>query len=69
MTKEVEIPVQFLGQMEHPRRAGAYIGGFATEFTINRNDYGVGSGNYIATTTVGGEVKATINLEVNRSDS
>ncbi|PHN06861.1 polyisoprenoid-binding protein [Flavilitoribacter nigricans DSM 23189 = NBRC 102662] len=69
VTKEVEIPIQFLGQMEHPRRAGSYIGGFATEFTIDRNEYGVGTGNYAATATIGGEVKVTINLEVNRSDS
>lgn len=66
VTKTVEIPINFLGQMEHPRREGAYIGGFSSEFTINRNDYGVGTGNYAATATIGGEVEVTINLEVSR---
>ncbi len=69
VTKEVEIPVKFLGQMAHPRREGAFIGGFSTEFTINRNDYGVGTGNFAATATIGAEVKVTLNLEVNRSSS
>lgn len=69
VTKEVEIPIKFLGQMEHPRREGAFIGGFSSEFTINRNDYGVGTGNFAATATIGAEVKVTLNLEVNRSES
>ena len=69
VTKEVEIPVNFLGQMAHPRREGSFIGGFSSEFTINRNDYGVGTGNFAATTTIGAEVKVKINLEVNRSNS
>lgn len=65
----MEIPVKFLGQMENPRRAGSYIGGFSSEFAISRTDYGVGNGNFAATTTIGDEVKVKINLEVNRSDS
>ena len=69
VTKEVEIPVKFLGQMEHPRREGTYIGGFSSEFTINRNDYGVGTGNFAATATIGGDVDVTLNLEVSRSES
>lgn len=69
VTKEVEIPVKFLGQMENPRTAGSYIGGFSSEFAINRTDYGVGNGNFAATTTIGDEVEVKINLEVNRSES
>jgi len=67
VSKEMELPVKFLGEMEHPRKEGTYIGGFSTEFTIDRNEFGVGSGNYISTATVGGEIKVTINLEVNRT--
>lgn len=67
VTKEVEVPMNFLGQMAHPRREGAFIGGFSSEFTINRNDYGVGTGNFAATATIGAEVKVTINLEVSRT--
>lgn len=69
VTKTVEIPINFLGQMEHPRREGAYIGGFSSEFTIDRNEYGVGTGNYVETATIGGEVEVTINLEVSRGGS
>lgn len=69
VTKTVDIPINFLGQMEHPRREGSYIGGFSSEFTIDRNEYGVGTGNYVETATIGGEVEVTINLEVSRSDS
>jgi len=69
VTKQVEIPVKFLGQMAHPRKAGAFIGGFSSEFMINRNDYGVGSGNFAATTTIGAEINVTINLEVSRGGS
>lgn len=66
VTQSVEIPIKFLGQMPHPRREGSFIGGFSTEFSIKRNDYGVGVGNFAATATIGDEVKVTINLEVNR---
>lgn len=66
VTQAVEIPIKFLGQMPHPRREGSFIGGFSTEFSIKRNDYGVGAGNFAATATIGDEVKITINLEVSR---
>ena len=44
------------------------IGGFSSEFTIDRNDYGVGVGNYAATAIIGGEVNVKLNLEVSRTD-
>ncbi|MCB0851316.1 MAG: YceI family protein [Bacteroidetes bacterium] len=69
VTKEIEIPVNYLGSMENTRRKGSYVGGFNTEFMINRNDYGVGTGDWAATTTIGDEVKITVNVEVRRSDS
>ncbi len=69
VTREMEIPIDFLGQMAHPRREGAYIGGFRAKFTIDRTEFGVGSGNFAATTTIGAEVDVTINLEVSRSES
>ncbi|MCB0667496.1 MAG: YceI family protein [Saprospiraceae bacterium] len=69
VTREVELPVKFLGEMEHPRREGTFIGGFSTEFTIDRNEFGVGSGDYVSTATIGGEIDVTINLEVNRTTS
>ncbi len=69
VTKEVEIPVKFLGEMAHPRDDSKFIGGFSSEFTINRTDYGVGSGNFAATTTIGDEVSVKINVEASRPAS
>ncbi|RMG16211.1 MAG: polyisoprenoid-binding protein [Bacteroidetes bacterium] len=69
VTKEMEIPVKFLGAMPHPMRKGAYVGGFTTEFTINRTEFGVGTGNWAATTVIGDEVKVRVNVEVNRQES
>ncbi len=69
VTKEVEVPINFLGEMAHPRDEGKYIGGFSSEFTINRTDYGVGVGNFAATTTIGDEVTVKINIEASRAVS
>jgi polyisoprenoid-binding protein YceI len=69
VTKEMEIPIEFLGEMAHPRQEGSYIGGFSAEFTIDRNEFGVGSGNFMATTTIGGEVTVKLNIEASRAES
>ena len=69
VTKEIVIPINYLGSMESPRRKGSYVGGFNTEFSINRNDYGVGTGDWAATTTIGDEVALKVNVEVRRSDN
>ncbi len=66
VTKKVELPVKFLGQMDHMMRENYLVGGFSTEFIINRNDYGVGVGDWAATAVIGDEIKVNINLEVNR---
>lgn len=59
VTKDVAIPFEFLGvkAMDWGSKAG-----FSTEFTLNRNDYGVGKpgGEF-----VGEDVKVTIYLEMN----
>lgn len=63
VSKEIEIPVKFLGSMDHPRREGMKIGGFSAEFSINRTEYKVGTGNFAATATIGDEVTVKVNLE------
>ena len=64
--KEVEIPFMILGISEHPMKKGKLITAIQGEITLNRNDYGVGSGSWAATAVVGDEVDIAIILEANR---
>jgi len=66
VTKHVAIPLDLLGMVDHPMRKGTKIASFKSEFSLNRNDYGVGTGNWVATTVVGDEVTVTLLFEVNR---
>lgn len=66
VTKSVEIPVKLLGVMDHMMMKGSLVAGFSSEFTINRNDFGVGTGDWAATAVIGDEVTVKVNLEVNR---
>ncbi len=65
-TKTIEVPFNVLGVGDHPSREGVVIMGIKGEFKINRNDYNVGTGDYIATTVIGDEVSITIILEASR---
>lgn len=61
-TKEIRLPFTFLGSMPHPR--GGTVAGFKANYQILRNDYGVGTGGYVETQTIGNEVDIEILLEV-----
>lgn len=65
-TKNVVLPMKITGEMEHPMMKGTLILGLAIDTTINRTDYGVGTGNWAATMVVGDEVKIHIPMELNR---
>jgi polyisoprenoid-binding protein YceI len=67
ITKEVSIPVDILGIGAHPMKKGKLITAMRAEFSLNRNDYGVGSGSWAATAVVGEEVKVSVLLEANRN--
>ena len=66
ITKEVVLPVTFLGSLQHP--SGAVKGGFSTEVTLNRKDYGItwnralDEGSFV----LGEDVSIEINLEVDQ---
>lgn len=62
-TREVELPFKVLGVADHPMMKGAKVMGITAETTINRNDFGVGTGDWAATMVVGGEVDIQIALE------
>lgn len=64
VTKSVEIPAKLLGVMDHPMREGVKVAGFQINTSIMRNDYGVGTGDYVSDAVIGNEVKIDINLEV-----
>ena len=65
-TQDVSIPFEVLGVMDHPRREGTQIIGLRAGFTLNRTEYGVGTGDWMRTSVVGDEVRIKINLEANR---
>lgn len=62
VTKDIRLPFTFLGSMPHPR--GGTVAGFKSNIQILRNDYGVGTGSYVETSTIGNEVDIEILLEV-----
>lgn len=65
VTRQVDLPFTLLGVMEHPFRPGTQLAGIVSSLTLNRNDYGVGTGDWAATAVVGDEVTVTLNLELN----
>ncbi len=62
-TKEIELPFNVLGVADHPMMKGSKVMGLQAEAKINRNDFGVGTGDWAATMVVGDEVNIQIALE------
>lgn len=65
-TKDVMLPMRITGEMEHPMMKGTIILGLVIDTTINRNEFGVGTGSWATTMVVGDEVKIHIPIELNR---
>lgn len=67
VTKDFELPFNLLGVMDLPERMQkdgvSKVAGFEASTTLLRNDYGVGTGSYVATATIGGEVAISIAIE------
>lgn len=66
VTKNVVLPMKITGEMEHPMMKGTIILGVVIDTTIDRTDYGVGTGDWAATMVAGDEVKIHIPMELNR---
>ncbi|MCA1801050.1 MAG: YceI family protein [Rhodothermaceae bacterium] len=64
VTKEIELPFEFLGAMDHPRRENTTVAGFRAEYKLMRTDFGVGSGSWAMTAVVGDEIDIEILMEV-----
>lgn len=66
VTKTVEVPFNVLGKGTHPMKKDIEMIAFKGGLTINRNDYGVGTGSWTATAVVGDEVKIEVVIEGSR---
>lgn len=65
-SKDVILPFKITGEMEHPMMKGTIILGVVMDVTIDRTDYGVGTGDWATTMVVGDEVRIHIPMELNR---
>ncbi|AXJ00225.1 Polyisoprenoid-binding protein YceI [Cyclonatronum proteinivorum] len=64
VTREVELPFEFLGVTDHLMREGVMVAGLHGELSLNRNDFGVGVGDWASTAVIGGDVNIQIMLQV-----
>ncbi len=69
VTKDVVLPMKITGEMEHPMMKGTIILGVEIETSIDRTEFGVGTGDWAATMVVGDEVLIHIPMELNRMKS
>lgn len=68
VTRDFALPFTLLGVMEFDEQRAAQmrrsaVAGFTAEASLNRLDYGVGSGNWTSTAVVGNEVDVSISIE------
>lgn len=66
ITKDVVLPMKITGEMEHPMMEGTILLGVLIDTTLDRTDYGVGTGNWATTLVVGDEVRIHIPMELTR---
>lgn len=65
VTKQIELPFTLLGVRDHPMRDGVRLAGIKFTYTLDRNEYNVGTGDWVATAVVDDEVEITGTLELN----
>ena len=66
VTKQVVIPLTYLGTRESPFEKNRLVAGFEARFKIDRLEYNVGNGRFYQMGTIGKDVEVTISLEVLR---
>jgi polyisoprenoid-binding protein YceI len=67
-TKNVSVPFEYKGKMDHPMMEGTKILGLKFQTEIDRSDYKVGVGNWASDMVVGDTAEVTINMELNRKE-
>ena len=65
VTREFELPFTLLGLVENPFQEGVTVAAFQSEFQIDRMDYEVGQGDWVADLVVAHEVDVELLVEVN----
>ena len=68
VTKEVALPLTIKGRVDNPWKEGYEILGIKIDTSINRTDYGVGSGSWAATAVVSDEVEIEISMELDAKE-
>jgi polyisoprenoid-binding protein YceI len=63
-TKKVALPLTYFGTRENPLKTGQLVAGFETRFSIDRLDFGVGTGQFLKMGVIGNKVDILIALEV-----
>ena len=63
-TSKVTVPFTYFGTRENPLKKSQMVAGFEARFSINRLDYGVGTGKYDNMGVIGNRVDILIALEV-----
>ena len=66
VTKKVAIPFEVTRKMEHPMMKGTIILGLSFNTSLNRTDYGVGTGDWASDMVVGDNVDVAVNMELNK---
>jgi polyisoprenoid-binding protein YceI len=61
---KVAVPFTYFGMRENPLKKGQMVAGYETRFSINRLDYGVGTGKFHEMGVIGNRVDILISLEV-----
>lgn len=69
ITENVELPFTLLGIRNHPMRDGVQLAGIKLNYTLDRNTYNVGVGDWAAAAVVGDQVDITATLELNSVQS
>ncbi len=63
-TRTIEVELAYLGAKPNPFKPKVTVGGFETRFTINRLDFGVGSGKFYEMGVVDKDVEILISVEM-----
>lgn len=67
VSTDFELPFTLLGVIDNPFRENSVVAGISSQFQLLRNDYGVGTGDWVSDQVIGNEVDITLNLELNAS--
>ncbi len=64
ITKKIDVPFTYYGMKENPLKKGQMVAGFEADFTINRLDYKIGTGQFADMGVIGKNVRIIVTLEV-----